>query len=218
MRSKTNIDVAIACVLYDVAQRICRTCCPIATPVSDGVSDNRISILVKCQRLVCPHRCSRQRHVDASWVGLWCLQCACQAFSILLVEDRLLVKLVVQRVGKEVATSYKVCGALDRPVADNGNLRRTRRAGSQSHRAGAVRVDRHRVVGGQRQQRVILVDGNVGCRQDLEGKRVRACAACGKDHPAGHVVNWHAHSSTPSYENCTKSSRLVIESVCLAQL
>jgi hypothetical protein len=40
-----------------------------------------------------------------------------QTFGILLREDGLLVELVVQRVGEEVATGHKVRSARDRPVA-----------------------------------------------------------------------------------------------------
>jgi hypothetical protein len=52
-----------------------------------------------------------------------------QPFSILLGKDGLLIHLIIDRVGKEVAAGYKVCGSLDGAVAHNGNLRGTSRGG-----------------------------------------------------------------------------------------
>ncbi len=66
-----------------------------------------------------------------------------------MVKDGLLIQLVVQRVGEEVTAGHKVCGARDRPVADDGDLRCTRGCRRQRHKAGAVGVDRDRVIGGQ---------------------------------------------------------------------
>jgi hypothetical protein len=91
-----------------------------------------------------------------------------------LVEDGLLIQLVVQRVSEEVAAGHEVSRARDGTVADNSNLRRTCRRCSQRHKAGAVAVDRDRVVGGQRLQSSVLVDRNVGLGQDLKGEVVRA--------------------------------------------
>jgi len=50
------------------------------------------------------------------------LQCAGQTLGILLREDGLLIHLIVDRVGEEVAASHEVCGALNCAVADNGDL------------------------------------------------------------------------------------------------
>jgi len=39
---------------------------------------------------------------------LWCLQCTLQTFSILLGKDGLLVKLVIDGIGKEVTAGCEV--------------------------------------------------------------------------------------------------------------
>ncbi len=93
----------------------------------------------------------------------------------MLGKDGLLIQLIIDGVGKEVATRGEVRGALNGAVANNGVLggrgRRQRQASSgDRHRAGAIGVDGYRVVGGQRQQRVVLVDGNVCVGQDLKGE------------------------------------------------
>jgi hypothetical protein len=95
MRGDADVDVAVAAVFSDVAQRIRRAGRPIAAPRSNGVADDWVAAAVKRQRLVGPHRCSRQRHVDAGRVGLRCLHGSRQTLGILLRKDRLLIQLVV---------------------------------------------------------------------------------------------------------------------------
>jgi hypothetical protein len=56
-----------------------------------------------------------------------------QTFGILLRKDGLLIHLIIDCVGKEVATSHKVCGALYASVAHNGNLCRTSGCGYQGN-------------------------------------------------------------------------------------
>jgi hypothetical protein len=149
------------------------------------------------------------------------LQSPDQAFRILLRKDGLLIQLIIERVGKEVATGCEVSCPRDGAVADNGVLGRAhwgqRQAGRcDGHRAGAVGVDGHRVVGGQRQQRVILVHGNVSVGQDLKGERIGASAASATgcvDCSAGDIADWDGHDSILAYENCTGLLGFVIEAV-----
>lgn len=91
----------------------------------------------------------------------------------MLGKNGLLIELIVQRVGKEVTAGCEVTCSGDGAVANNsvlgGRGRRQRQAcSSDGHRAGSVGVDGHRVVGGQRQQRVVFVDRNVSIGQDLK--------------------------------------------------
>jgi hypothetical protein len=121
----------------------------------------------------------------------------------LLGKDGLLVKLVIDRIGKQVAARHKVSQALNCAIAHNGDLRGASWRCRQRDAASTVGVDRHRVVGRQRQQRVVFVDRNVRGRQDLECERIRARAACCVYHPTGDVIDWHAHDSILPDGNCT---------------
>lgn len=95
MRGHADVDVAVARVLDDVAQRISSAGSPVAAPGANGVTDDWVANGVKSKRLVRPQRCPGQRHVDAGRVGLRCLHGSSQALGILLREDGLLVELVV---------------------------------------------------------------------------------------------------------------------------
>lgn len=122
MRLKTDVDIAVAGVFDQITLVVSSARRPVATPVAHNLTDHRVAVFIKSQCFIGTHRCAWQHHVDGGRVSLWCLQRTQQAFSVLLVEDGLLVELVVDRVGKEVATGHEVCGACDAAVADNGNL------------------------------------------------------------------------------------------------
>lgn len=204
MRGVGVVDIAVAVVAHDVALIVRHASSPIATVVTNHLAGGRVAVGIECQRLVGSNRCPWQGHVNRGRICLWCNQSSLQTFSILLRENGLLIQLVVERIGKEVTAGHKVCGALDRAVADDGDLRCTRGCRRQRHKAGAVAVDRDRVVGGQGQQRIVPVHRNVACSQDLKRKVIRAGAACGIDHPPCHIVNWHAHDLFLPCQNCTK--------------
>ena len=131
MLNKTLPDVAVGCVFDNVSDVVQRACSPVATVGAQGISDCRVAVGIKAKRLVGPQAGAWQRHVDGGRVSLRCAQCTLQTLGILLCEDGLLIHLVVDGVGKEVAISHKVCGALDRAVADNGNLCGTSRRSHQ---------------------------------------------------------------------------------------
>ncbi len=212
------VDIAVACVLDNVALVVRDTSRPVATVVTDHLACGRVAVGIKGQRLVGPYSCPGQGHVHSGWVCLWRLQSPDQAFRILLRKDGLLIQLIIERVGKEVAAGCEVSCPRDGAVADNGVLGRAhwsqRQAGRcDGHRACAVGVDRHCVVGGQRQQRVILVHGNVSVGQDLKGERIGAsttsAAGC-VDCSAGDIADWDGHDSILAYGNCT-----ILPAVCL---
>ena len=187
MRCVGVIHIAIAGVFDNVALVVRNACSPISTVVTNHLADDRVAVAVERQCLVGPHRRTGQRHVDAGRVSLRRLQRTLQTLGILLGEDGLLVHLVVDSVGEEVAARHEVGGALNCAVANNGDLRCTRWRSRQRHKARAVGVDRHRVVGGQRQQRVVTVNRNVTSCQDLKCEVVRTCAAGRINHSTGHV-------------------------------
>jgi hypothetical protein len=119
----------------------------------------------------------------------------------LLGKDGLLIKLIIQRVGKEVTARGEVGRPGDGAVADDcvlgwrsrGERQARRRDGD---RAGAVGCDGHRVVGGQRQERVILEDRDVSVRQDFKRKRIRPSATRSRwrvNRSARDVANWNCH-------------------------
>ena len=198
-----EIDVAIGCVFDDVAFVVRCTRSPVASIVANDLTNHWVAISIKSQCLVCTVRRTWQRHVNGGWICLWCLQCTLNSFSVLLCKVSLLIQLSVDCVCKEVTTSHKVCCALDASVANDGDLVCTSWRCSQRHRASAVAVDRHRVVGGQRQQLVVLVDSDVGVCKNLEGESIRASATSLKHHSTGHVGNRHAHDSVLPFGNCT---------------
>jgi hypothetical protein len=115
-------DVAVGCVFDDVSDVVQRACRPVATVSAQGVSNNWVAVGIKAKRFVGAQGSAWQRHVDGGRVSLRRAQCTLQTLGILLRENGLLIHLVVDGVGKEVATSHEVCGALDRAVADNGDL------------------------------------------------------------------------------------------------
>ena len=176
MLNKTLPDVAVGRIFDNVSDVIQRACSPVATVGAQGVSNCRVAVGIKAQRFVGPQGSAWQRHVDGGRVSLRCAQCTLQTLGILLRKDRLLIHFIIDGVGKEVATSHEVCGALNGAVADNGNLCGASRCRHQGDRTSAVRCNGHCVVGGQRQQRVVLVDRNVSVRQNLKGERIRASA------------------------------------------
>ena len=195
MLNNTLPDVVVAGVLNNVSDVVQNRCRPVATVGAERVSNSWVAVSIEAQRLVRTQRRPGQCHVDRCRISLRCLQCAAQTLGILLAEDSLLIQLVVQRIGKEVAAGHKVGGAADRPVADDSNLCRAGRRCSQRHKACAVAVDRYRIVGRDRQQGIVAVHSNVACRQDFKREGIRAGAGCGKDHPPCHIVNWHAHNN-----------------------
>jgi hypothetical protein len=67
-----------------------------------------VAINIKRKRFIRTHRCAWQCHVNGGRVCLWRLQCARQAFSVLLGEDGLLIKLIIDSVGEEVTTGHEV--------------------------------------------------------------------------------------------------------------
>ena len=117
------VDIAVAGVLDDVALVVRHTGRPVATVVSDHFAGGGVAVGIKRQRLVGPHGCPGQGHVHRGRVCLWRLQRPDQAFSILLGKDGLLVELVVQRVGKEVAAGCEVGSPGDGAVANHSVLR-----------------------------------------------------------------------------------------------
>jgi len=205
------VDIAVACVLDNVALVVRDTSRPVATVVTDHLACGRVAVGIKGQRLVGPYSCPGQSHVHSGWVCLWRLQSPDQAFRILLRKDGLLIQLVVQRVGKEVAACGEVSRTRNGAVADNGVLGwadwgQGQASSCNGHRASAVGVDDHRVVGGQRQQRVILVHGNISVGQNLKGERIGACATSATgcvDCSTGYVANWDGHDSILTIGNCT---------------
>lgn len=122
MLNNTLPDIAVGCVLDDVSDIVQRATGPVATVSAQGVSNNWVAIGIKAKRFVGTQGGAWQRHVDRSGVSLWRTQCTLQTFGILLRKDCLLIHLVVDSVGKEVATSHKVCSALNCAVAHNGDL------------------------------------------------------------------------------------------------
>ena len=205
------VDIAVAGVFDNVALVVCNTGSPVATVVTNHLACGGVAVGIKGQRLIGPDRCSGQGHVHRGWISLWCLQCAGNTLGILLGKDGLLIELVVQRVGKEVTTGCEVSRPADSAVADNCVLRwryRCQRQAScrDSHRARAVGCNAHRVVGGQRQQRVIFENGNVSVGQDLKGERIGASATSASgcvNCSAGHIADWDGHDSILAYGNCT---------------
>ena len=125
MLNDTLPDVAVGCVFDDVSDVVQRATCPVASVRSNKLCGCRVASCIKRQHLASSHRCTGQCHVDGSRVSLRCAQCTLQTFGILLRKDGLLIHLIIDSVSKEVATSYKVCGALNCAVAHNGNLCRT---------------------------------------------------------------------------------------------
>ena len=122
MLNKTLPDVAVGRIFDNVSDVIQRACSPVATVGAQGVSNCRVAVGIKAQRFVGPQGSAWQRHVDGGRVSLRCAQCTLQTFGILLRKDGLLIHLIVDRIGEEVAASHKVCGALNGAVADNGDL------------------------------------------------------------------------------------------------
>ncbi len=126
MRGVGVVDVPVTGVLDNVALVVRGAGGPVATVVANHLAGGRVAVGVKRQGLVGPHRCAGQRHVDASRVCLRGLERAVNSLSVLLREDGLLIHLVVDRVGEEVAAGHEVGGALDGAVADDGDLSRAR--------------------------------------------------------------------------------------------
>ena len=127
----------------------------------------------------------------------------------------MLVKLIVQRVGEEVATRGEVSRTRNGAVANNGVLggadwRQGQASICDGHRAGAIGVDGYRVVRGQGQQHIVFEDSNVGVGQDLKGEGVGASAASAtwRIHcSAGYVTDGHCHDAILPVGNCTKLNR-----------
>ncbi len=218
MRGVSIVDVAVTVISDNVSLVVRSSSNPIATVVANHLASSRVAIGIKSQCFVGSYHCPGQGHVNRRWVSLGRLERTPKTFSILLVKDGLLIQLIVQRIGKEITAGHKVCGARDRPVADDGDLSRTRGCRRQRHKAGTVGVDRYRVIGGYGQQRVILVNRDVACSQDLKGKVIRASAACGIDHPPCHIVNWHAHDLFLPCQNFTSLIWFVIDAERLTRL
>lgn len=122
MLDNTLPDVAVGRVLDDVSDVVQCATGPVATVGAQGVGDGWVAVGIKAQRFVGTQGSAWQCHVDRGGISLWRAQCTLQTFGILLREDSLLIHFVVDGVGKEVATRHKVCGALDRAVAHNGDL------------------------------------------------------------------------------------------------
>jgi len=101
-------DIAGRGVLDDVALVVGHARRPVAAVVTDHLTRGWVAIGVECKGLVGPHRGAGQGHVNRGGVSLRCLQRTGQALGILLSEDGLLVELVVERVGEEVATGREV--------------------------------------------------------------------------------------------------------------
>jgi hypothetical protein len=125
VRCNTLPDVVVGCVFDNVADIVRSAACPVATVCAKRVSNGRVSVCIKAKRFIRTNTCAWQRHVDCGWISLWCAQCTLQTFGILLREDCLLIHFIVDRVGKEVATSHEVCRALNGAIANNGDLRCT---------------------------------------------------------------------------------------------
>ena len=75
------------------------------------------------------------------------------------------VELGVEARCQEIASGHEVGGPLDCPGADDGDVVRSRRCNAQGDGAGTSRADAHRVVGGQRELGVVLVNRQVGLRR-----------------------------------------------------
>jgi hypothetical protein len=76
-------------------------------------------------------------------------------------------------------------------------------------------------VGGQCQQRVILVHGNVCIGQDLKRKRIgtNATSSTGRiDLSAGYVTDWYCHDAILPIGNCTVLIGFVKEAARLFEL
>ena len=108
MRGDALIDVVVAGVLDQVADIVCRRRCPVAPVRADELCALRVAAGVKAENLVGPHSAARQHHIDGRWIGLWRLQRSGHRLRVLLGKDGLLVKLIIERVGKEVATRGEV--------------------------------------------------------------------------------------------------------------
>ncbi len=220
------VDIAVACVLDNVALVVRDTSRPVATVVTDHLACGRVAVGIKGQRLVGPYSCPGQGHVHSGWVCLWRLQSPDQAFRILLRKDGLLIQLIIERVGKEVAAGCEVSGSGNGAVADNGVLgwrgwRQRQASCCNGHRAGAIRVDSYRVVRGQGEQHIVLVHGDVGVGQDLESESIRASATSAArcvDCSACYVADWYGHDSILPIGNCTFLIRFVIEAISFFQL
>jgi hypothetical protein len=215
---QTLVNVAVAGIFDNVAHIVQNTRRPVATVCANSVAKRWVAVCIKCQVFTCAQRCAWQSHVDGGRVGLWRLQCARQAFSVLLGEDGLLVHLIIDRVGEEVTTGHEVCRALNCAVANNGDLICTGWRCGQSDGPSAVGVDGHRVVGCQRQQRVVFVNSDVGVCKNLKAEAVRASAVGFIHNPASHIGNWHAHDSVLPIGNCTVLLWFVIEAIGFSQL
>jgi hypothetical protein len=136
--SNTLPNVAIGCVFDNVADIVQCAACPVAAVCAKRVSNGRVAVSIKAKRFVGTQAGAWKRHVDCGWISLWRAQCTLQTLGILLREDCLLIHFIVDRVGKEVATSHKVCRALNGAIANNGDLRCTSWRCHQGDRASAV--------------------------------------------------------------------------------
>ena len=122
MLSNTLPNVVVGCVFDNVADIVQSGCSPVSTVCAKRVSNGRVSVSIKAKCFVCTQAGAWQRHVNCGRISLWRAQCTQQTLGILLREDCLLIHFIVDRVGKEVATSHKVCRALNGAVANNGDL------------------------------------------------------------------------------------------------
>lgn len=138
MLSNTLPNVVVGCVFDNVADIVQSGCSPVPTVCAKRVSNGRVAVSIKAKRFVGTQAGAWQRHVDCSGISLWRAQCTLQTLGILLREDCLLIHFIVDRVGKEVATSHEVCRALNGAVANNGDLRCTSWRCHQGDRASAV--------------------------------------------------------------------------------
>lgn len=108
MRGDALINVVVAGVLDQVADVVGCTRAPVAPVGTDDFNCLGITAGIKTQNFAGSHTAARQDHIDRGRISLWRLQCPGYSFRILLGVDGLLVELIIQRVGKEVAARGEV--------------------------------------------------------------------------------------------------------------
>jgi len=91
MSSISAIYVCIAGIFYQVTDGIGLTSGPVTTPVTNLVTNGRITSRIKCQDLTGAGSLHRQNHIDRGRIRYWSQDRTTQSFSILLIEDGLLI-------------------------------------------------------------------------------------------------------------------------------
>jgi len=66
---------------------------PVTTPVTDLFTNYGITSRIECQDLSSAGSLHRQYHIDRGWIRDWSQDRTTQGFSILLIENGLLVQL-----------------------------------------------------------------------------------------------------------------------------